>query len=512
MSLKKRKVLIVYPDFVENSAGTQLKGSYSEGIASISAVLKQSGHEVALYHMREMATKEEFLTQLREHDADIVAFSIWTRVFRFVKEMLVWTKEKTRAFTVCGGYHATLSPDEVIAARGADCVCIGEGEYPLLDLCERLGDKEALYKTENLWFNVEGEIIKNPVRPFIGDLDALPAPDMELFDFGSFLSSRIKTAIVMVSRGCLFSCTYCANSRLREVYPESARYARFKSPAKAVAYLQSILDKYPYIEYFNFMDSVLNMKRAWFEEFIVLYAQKLRIPFCCRTRADLLNEKTVRLLKEANCYMVDIGVESGDEAMRREILHRNMSDEMIVSAFAYLNEYKISTLAFNIVGLPHEDIRKSLKTVKLNARIRPTKIVVSIFSPFPHTRLTEMAKEAGFLADEADFTKEVVCKQPQYPDAQIIFAQQYFTIFVKLFKFAYACPKWLGRPLEKLFDFLFVCRKPYGLLVFLRRGWVRMLHGAKRLLMKFSPKLYVKLRDKSVKYKKPEAAAKKEEA
>ena len=503
---KKRKVLIVYPDFVENSAGTQLKGSYSEGIASISAVLKQGGHDVALYHMRDKVSKDEYITQLRVHDPDIVAFSTWTRVYSFVKEMLVWTKEETTIFTVCGGYHATLSPDEVIADKGVDCVCIGEGEYPILDLCNRLDDKEAMYKTESLWFSVDGNVIKNPVRPFVSDLDSLPDPDIELFDFDSFLSSRIKTAIVMVSRGCLFSCTYCANSQLRKVYPGRAIYARFKSPDKAVAYLRSIVDKYPYIEYFNFMDSIINMNKSWFEKFIVLYAQELHIPFCCRTRADLLDENTVRLLKEANCYLTDIGVEAGDETIRRDVLNRKMSDEMIERAFSYLNKYKISTLAFNIVGLPHEDIHKGLKTVKLNAKIRPTKMVVSIFSPFPHTRLTEMAKEAGFMPDIVDFSQEVVCKQPQYPDAQIIFAQQYFTIFVRLFRLAYACPKWIGSPLDKAFSFLFVCRyKPHNFLIFLRRGWVRLFHGSKRLLMKFSPKLYIALRNLSVGYKKPTA-------
>lgn len=503
-SVTRRKVLIVYPDFVENNAGTQLKGSYSEGIASISAVLKQHGHDVALYHMGGMVTREDYVAEIRRQAPDIIAFSAWTSAYKFIKEMLVWTKEETNTFTLVGGYHATLCPEEIIADPGVDAVCIGEGEYPTLDICNRLDKPDELYQTESIWFNRDGEVIKNPVRPFIEDLDSLPMPDMELFDFGSFLSSRIKTAIVMVSRGCIFGCTYCANSQLREVYPKGGKsYARFKGPEHAVKYLKMIVEKYPFIEYFNFMDSILNMKREWFDQFIEIYTRELKIPFACRLRLDLLEEDTVRRLKEAGCYLVDVGIESGDEEIRTKYLHRNMSDETIERSFSYFRKYKVSTLCFNIVGLPHEDIKKSLKTVKLNAKIRPNKMVVSIFYPFPHTKLTVMAREAGYLDDNTDWEQEVVCRQPQYPAAQVVFAQHYFKIFVRLFRFAFSCPKFIGKPLEKLFDFMFTCKvKPHKFLVALHRAFLKALHGSKRLLMKLSPKLYISLRNKSVNLKK----------
>jgi hypothetical protein len=130
-------------------------------------------------------------------------------------------------------------------------------------------------------------------------------------------------------------------------------------------------------------------------------------------------------------------------------------------------------------------------------------MVVSIFYPFPHTKLTTMAKDAGFLPDDANYNSEVVCKQPQYKDKQIRFAQHYFKIYVRLFKFAYACPKFIGRPLEAFFGWCFTTRaKPHRFLVALHSGCIKMLHGGKRLLMKLSPKTYVKLRDKSVKMEK----------
>ena len=223
---------------------------------------------------------------------------------------------------------------------------------------------------------------------------------------------------------------------------------------------------------------------------------------------SLLDEDVVRKLKEANCYLVDVGIESGDEQLRREVLWRKMSDELIIDSFSWFRKYKITTLTFNIVGLPFEDLKKSLKTIKLNARIKPSKMVVSIFYPFPSTKLTDMAREAGFLTDDADFTKEVILKQPQYPAPQVMFAQQYFKIYVRLYKFAFACPKPLRVMFEGLFDFMFSFKyKPHMLFVYIHYAWVKSLHGAKRLLMKFSPKLYIKLRNASVGLKKKKTAA-----
>ncbi|MDR0248188.1 MAG: B12-binding domain-containing radical SAM protein [Oscillospiraceae bacterium] len=502
---KRRKLLIVYPDFAENRAGTQLKGSYSEGIASISAVCKQGGHDVALWHMTGMVSKDECVSAIAKHAPDIVAFSTWTNAYPFVKQMLKWVKEEFAVFTLCGGYHTTLCPEEVIVNEDVDAVCIGEGEYPTLEICDNLDDKELLYQTQSVWFRAGGEIIRNPVRPFIADLDSLPVPDMELFDFDRFLSSKIKTAIVMVSRGCIFSCTYCANAQMKAIYPNGANYARFKGPQKAVDYLKLILEKYPYIGYFNFMDSILNMKKKWFEEFIALYARQLAVPFYCRLRLDLLDEDIVRMLKEAGCCLVDIGIESGDYELRKNYLKRNMTDDTIMRAFTYFRKYKIPTLTFNMVGIPYEDIKLTLKTVKLNARIRPNKLVVSIFYPLQSTELANIAREAGFITESTDMHREVVCRQPQYPEKQVLFAQHYFKIYVWWYKRAFALPKPLGKPLEKLLDFMFTTKyKPHTLLVFFHKLWVLFYNGVKRVVMKLSPRLYISLKDRVLRLKKSE--------
>lgn len=503
------KVLLVYPDFIESRGGTHLRGSYSEGLASISAVLKQAGHEVSLYHLNSPPAKEKYIQTVQNRSPDIVGFTAWTAVYPYIRDFLRWTREAGDYFTVCGGYHATLAPEEVIREEGADAVCIGEGEYPMLDLCNLFRHRdEEFYSLPSFWFRRGEEIIRNPVRPYPENLDELPLPDFALFDYENFLTSRVQTALVMLSRGCVFNCTYCANPQLREIYPNRSNYARFKSPRHSVEYLRAILDRYPFIRYFNFMDSILPLKRAWFMEFIELYRREIGLPFNCRLRADLMDEEIVAKLKEAGCYMGHLGIESGDEEMRSRYLSRRMTDRQIIDAMGWLRRYGIPTLTYNIVGLPHEDLRRALKTIKLNARAGAKRMIVSIFFPYPSTRLAEMAREAGYIGDTVDYRGQVVLDQPAFSRYQVLFAHRFFRAFAALYRFAFSLPRPLAAPAERFIDWLFCTRLlPRRPLVALYNAWAWLLNVAKRGFMRVAPRPYLAVRNALIRLRSGRAAS-----
>ena len=495
-----KKVLLVYPDFSNTERVKDHYGNYSEGLASISAVLKRGGHRVELYHLTYMPEKSEFQERIREAGADIVGFSVRTTIFSYVREMLAWTKESSGALTLCGGYHPTLAPEESILAENTDCICIGEGEYPLLELCDTLNDREKREKIKSLWFkHSDGSIVRNPVRPCIENLDDLPLPDYELFDYDRLGASRMKTALVMVSRGCIFSCTYCSNSQLRMVYPNSARYARFRSPENAINLIETVLRKYPYIKYLNFRDAILNMDKNWFSEFVKLYKERIHLPFTGNLRLDLMDEGVVRELAEAGCYMIDVGLESGDYKMRKTYLHRNMTDEVIINSFQWFRKYGITSMTYNIIGLPHENLKLALKTVKLNALIHPDRVIPNIFTPYPMTKLTEYAKEAGYLPDHPDFRRRVFLVQPQFPEQQVLFVDSYFSFFIKAYRRIWKMPKWIGAPLERFTDWYFATPfKPHRFLVAVAASRRRSIRWLKHILLRANPKLYLKLRDARV--------------
>ena len=87
-----------------------------------------------------------------------------------------------------------------------------------------------------------------------------------------------------------------------------------------------------------------------------------------------------------------MGLESGDPEMRFKYLKRNMTDEMIINCSKWFHKYGISQFTYNIIGLPHEDIHRALKTIKLNARIKSDRTIANIFYPYPGTKLYDIAK------------------------------------------------------------------------------------------------------------------------
>ena len=188
------------------------------------------------------------------------------------------------------------------------------------------------------------------MRPLFADLDRIPIPDFDLFDYDNLESSKVNTAIVMMSRGCFFNCTYCGNSQFRNVYPNKKIYARFRSPQNGILYLKTLLEKHPNIKFINFRDAIFNMFPAWFDEFIELYKQEIHLPFTGNIRFDILTEDTVRRMKEAGCYTIDMGLESGDPEIRFKYLKRNMTDEMIINCSRWFHKYGISQLTY--IGEP----------------------------------------------------------------------------------------------------------------------------------------------------------------
>ncbi len=502
---KKVRMLLVYPDYTDRDSTERTSGgNYSEGLASISAVLKQGGHTAELMHLLYLHDEKAYKAKLaaledraKKGRYDVIGFSVRTTAFPDSRDYIRWTGEACpEAFIICGSYHVTLVPDEVLAVDGVDAVCIGDGEYAELELCDAMTNGLDYTGTESIWFKMpDGTVRKNPVRPLFEDLERLPVPDFDLFDYENLESTKIHTAIVMMSRGCLFSCTYCGNSQFRNVYPNRKKYARFRSPENGILYLKTLLGKHPGIRYLNFRDAIFNMYPDWFDEFIALYKKEIGLPFTCNLRFDVLTEDAVIRLKEAGCTTIDIGVESGDSEIRTKYLKRIMTDEMMINASEWFHRHGINVLTYNILGLPYEDLRRALKTVKLNARLKSDRIIPNIFYPYPMTVLHDIAKEAGFVPDVIDPGCRVPLRQKQFPEHEVLFAVNFFMYFVKRYKWAFSHGS-AGRIYERWLDFWFTGPlTPRRFLVFVSDGAENTRKALKRFLINRLPGLYLALRN-----------------
>ena len=486
------RVLFVFPDL--SSTVTNYTGVLSYALGLISAVLKEDGHETVLYHITVDPTEEEFCARVRAANPDLVAFSAISHYAQRLRKWTTWAKRAANVPVVVGGVHATYSPDEVAAMPGVDYTCVGEGEEAMRELCHVLEHGGDPAKVGSFHARTRDGIVRNAPRTIIDDLNALPDPDLGLFDVPNLYTSRQGMFTYLMSRGCAFRCTYCSAHTLMRVAPRTGKFWRFLTPDRASSQIARLIRRHlPNAQYVSFGDAIFIPNRDWLAEFVPLYRERVGLPVSCNMRADFVDEETAGLLRDLGVRTVRMGVESGNQHMTRDVLHRNLDVADLRRAYRLLREVGIERWSYNIVGLPTETLPMALETVRFNAEIDPELALAFIFYPYPGTDLHRLCKEKGMLTDrEYDHYKVgVTIAQPQFKDADILFMHRFFKVMIRMYQRADRLPAGLNRVAPRLLDAVITSPLlPRGTIVAAREAYSRLRHRAGEILVARSPRLY----------------------
>jgi len=383
--------------------GTALVERY--GVMMLAAVLKRAGHDVALVQAQHY-DMEELRALVARYDPAALLYSAMTGEHQYLVALSRRLKETVAAPALFGGPHATFFP-EMINAAGVDAVCLGEGEGAAVEFADALAAGRDWSRTPNLWVKRGGEIVRNELRPLIADLDALPFADRELLYADDAALRDHPTKIFFAMRGCVYLCTYCFNHRYNEMYRGLGRVCRTRSVDNFLAEMKNVRSRWPMTYMQLDDDTFLLHRRAWLEEFAHRLPRELGLRFMCNVRVDLVNADTVRLLKAAGCHAVWMGVETGDEALRRAILKRGHRNDEIVAAVKLLRRHGIRVATQNLCGLPVPDpVAADFATLALNVACRPDFAWSSLFYPYPRTELGERAIAEGYYGGSFDDVPE----------------------------------------------------------------------------------------------------------
>ncbi|NLE76375.1 MAG: radical SAM protein, partial [Chloroflexi bacterium] len=320
---------------------------------------------------------------------------------RYYLELNRRLRAVTPAFSAFGGPHATFFPEMIEEDDLVDGLCIGEGEEALVELADALQAGTWRPDVLNWHFRVNGEIVRNPVRPYVADLDALPLPDRALVYDVDAATRGSKLKHFITSRGCPYDCTYCFNHALADIYRGKGRRVRQRSLDSVFAEINATRAEYP-LEFVGFLDDTFILFREWIDEFARRYPREIGLPFFCNVRANLVDQWIVDRLKAAGCASVGMGIETGDDRLRNEILKRNLTKEQVISSCQMFRQAGIQVITTNMVGLPTGGIREDWETVELNARCRPGYANAYIFQPYPRTQLGELARQNDLLEGDID--------------------------------------------------------------------------------------------------------------
>jgi radical SAM superfamily enzyme YgiQ (UPF0313 family) len=423
------RVLLISPPY------TRFKGLVQRffpiGLGYIAAILKQSGHEAVVYNAENpgfdegveswglsnrLTAFEHYLARVRNDEdpvwrevrgvletvkPDAVGISCMTVTFEIAKRVMGMARQYNPAMPlVWGGPHPTEVPGSVIREDVADFVVAGEGELTARELFDRLASGRRSYDDiGGIWYKKDGLPVANPTRAFLPNLDDLPFPDKRAMlnphGYSRALMADFSGDIV-ASRGCPHECTFCS------VMNVWGRSVRWRSPENVIREIEETKRHFGTLE-FHFWDDTFTIHRPRTVSVLkALIDSKVNVTWTCLTRADRLDPELVDLMKDAGCYQVFLGLESGSDR-QLQMMKKKITTAEGRRAAKLLNEKRLFWSALMMVGLPEETEEEILQTWSFLKEIEPPEIVFSVFAPFPGTELYERSRELGLIDDTVDW-------------------------------------------------------------------------------------------------------------
>jgi anaerobic magnesium-protoporphyrin IX monomethyl ester cyclase len=368
------------------------------GISYISSVLKSNEHLTQLFVLTPQ-NQHQIKTLLENFDPKLICFYSVSTTYRFVKNLSREYKQKhPSTFLLAGGCHVSLNPNEAIT-DAFDAICIGEGEYPTLELVSQLEQNSSPSKIQNLWIKNAAGIEKNATRPFLERLDTLPLPDRQMWK--EWTRYPGKRPVILIARGCPFQCTYCCNHKLALL--AEGEYTRFRSPQNIISEMAEYLKEYPQTSEIYFENETIAVDLKYAMDLcssIENYSKNYRIPsfsINLRITPNMDFQSIFQAMQRANFKEVRMGLESGSEKVRREILNRNYANDKIIDAVKTAKSYGIKVGLYVMVGLPGETRADFQQTIDVLRKCQPDRILISIFYPYPGTELASLCEKKNLM-------------------------------------------------------------------------------------------------------------------
>lgn len=426
------------------------------GLMYLSALAKAQGHACELFAA---PLENDFLRALRAYAPDLVGFSVITGSHQWMLGTAGRIrKAMPRALIIAGGPHPTFFP-QLIEDERIDIIARGEADISFPQLLDRMEQGRDYTSCPGIWAKRDGVIIRNDVAPLVNDISSLPHPDRSLYAKYP-LFARHSEVPFSTTRGCPYRCAFCYNHVKLDIYKGKGTYLRTRNVEDVIAEMEEARVLFPAMRSVILYDDIIGLDKKWLAEFSAQYSRRIGLPWFTSIRADLIDEFVVQKLKEAKCFCLSIGVETGDERLREEVLQKRIPDAQYVTAAGMLKEAGIKVRTSSMLFLPGEDIHKALSTIAINRRMKADFAWAYTLQPYPGTALYELAAKNGYLPegfqfDEIDplgLVKPIIRIKDE---KKILVVHRFFLLAVK-YAFVYRALKWLIHiPPNPLFDILY---------------------------------------------------------
>ena len=472
---KDARILFLYP----NERGMS---TVPPSIATLSQILKNEGHETALFdttfykfddeltiedsdlvnqkalthrpvldiddddlHFKKTTRSavEDFKASIVDFKPDFIAVSCTETTFLRAINVLKQTRDMG-VVNIFGGVFPTFAPELVMSYKEVDMLCVGEGENSIIDLANSISNEEDYSNVTNLWIRQkDGTIKKNSVSRPVDINELPPITDIGLFGEKRFyrpMGGKIRRLLpVETHRGCPYTCSFCNSPAQNRLYGDGdfvkgLSFFRKKRMDLVKTEIENHIKKYK-VEYIYFWaDTFLAWTDKEFDEFIKMYSA-IKLPFWCQTRIETIVEEKFRKLKDVGLDRITFGMEHGNEKFRKDVVKREYSNEDAVKKIKIVEDLGITFSVNNIIGFPDETRELAFDTIELNRRFNSDNTSCSIFVPFHGTELHELAVKRGYLDSKTicavSNSGESLLNMPQWDKKDITRLRDVFAMYIK---------------------------------------------------------------------------------
>ncbi len=369
------------------------------GTLYAAALMRDHGYPVSIFDTMFARQPEEITPALIKHIPRY--FVLYDDGFNYLTKMCLTNMReaafrmiklaKERGCVVIVSSSDSTDRYEEYLQQGADFILLGEAEYSLLELVNKIEKEESDFiNIQGLAFRQQDAVIKTTRRNVIKDLDSLPLPAWDLIDMEPYRQTWLAHAgyfsmNMTTTRGCPFKCNWCA----KPIYGN--RY-NSRSPQQVVRELKMLQEKF-HFDHIWFCDDIFGLKPGWVHEFADLTEkEQLKFRFKIQARVDLmLHENYIRDLARAGCDNSWMGAESGSQKIL-DAMDKGTKVEQIYAATALLKKHGIKPSFFIQFGYPGETKDDIKQTIRMINELLPAEIGISVSYPLPGTLFYERVK------------------------------------------------------------------------------------------------------------------------
>lgn len=406
---KPMRVLLVYPPISKTERYSSAIGSAGGNqtplaIYYLASYLRRQGHPVeAIDGEARGLSARDIVARVQEFHPDLVGISSTTVAFHRALEVAGEIKRNWPELPiVLGGAHVSSNVRHAMSFPAFDFAVVGEGEATLEELARALEARGDLSSVAGLAFRRGDDVIVNPPRPRLTDLDSLPFPAYDLIpDLGVYTPppcnyKKRPVANVITSRGCPNVCTFCDRSVFGKRLCQ-------RSAANIAAEIEHLCRSYGVRE-IAFVDDTFTIRPVRIRELFKLLAEKkIDVPWTCMSRIDTVDRELLAFMRAHGCWHISFGIESGnDEILRR--IGKNITVDQIRQVVGWCSELGIRTKGFFILGHPGETLDTIEQSIRFALELPLDDVVVTLNTPIPGSPQYADAEQYGTL-DQTDWSQ-----------------------------------------------------------------------------------------------------------